>query len=75
MIKETAKKMVIERTNDEVIIRLPASINTEGLQELVDYLIYKEVTINSAATQEDVDALASEVKSGWWAKNKARLTK
>lgn len=30
--------MLIERTSDEVIIRLPASVDTEGLQKLVDYL-------------------------------------
>jgi hypothetical protein len=30
--------MLIERTNKEVIIRLPASVNTEGLQKLIDYL-------------------------------------
>ncbi len=67
--------MVIERTKEEVIIRLPAFIDTDGLQQLVDYLIYKEATANSVATQDDVDALAVEVKSGWWAKNKAILAK
>lgn len=67
--------MVIERTKEEVIIRLPASLNTDGLQRLIDYLLYKEATANSVATQEEVDALAKEVKSGWWAKNKSRLAK
>jgi hypothetical protein len=67
--------MVIERTEEEVVIRLPASINTEGLQNLLDYLIYKEATVNSMATQDKVDALANEVKGGWWAKNQARLAK
>lgn len=36
--------MLIERTNKEVIIRLPASIDTAELQRLVDYLTYKEAT-------------------------------
>lgn len=67
--------MVIERTKDEVIIRLPTFVSTDGLQQLVDYLIYKEATANSIATQDDVDALAIEVKNGWWAKNKERLGK
>jgi hypothetical protein len=35
--------MVIERTDDEVIIRLPSTIDTEGLQRLVDYLVYKDL--------------------------------
>ena len=47
--------MLIERTSNEVIIRLPASVDTMGLQRLVDYLIYKEATSNSKATQEQVD--------------------
>ncbi len=67
--------MVIERTNNEVIIRLPATVDTKGLQRLVDYLTYKEATATSKAKQSNVDALAADVKQGWWAKNKSRLVK
>lgn len=67
--------MVIERTNEEIIIRLPSYVNTEGLQRLVDFLVYKEATSKSQAKQEDVDQLATEIKKGWWAKNRSRLTK
>jgi hypothetical protein len=67
--------MFIERTSSEVIIRLPASVDTEGLQRLVDYLIYKEVTSKSKAKQADVDKLAKEVKKGWWKKNRKRFIK
>ena len=67
--------MLIERTNSEVIIRLPASVDTTGLQRLVDYLTYKEVTSNSKATQEKVDQLSTDVKKGWWKKNRKRLLK
>ena len=67
--------MVIERTTNEVIIRLPASVDTTGLQRLVDYLTYKEATANSQATQEEVDKLADEVKNGWWKKNRKRVMK
>jgi predicted GTPase len=61
--------MVIERTEDEVIIRLPAYVNTDELQQLINLLSYKEATAKSEATQEEVDELAKEVKKGWWAKN------
>ena len=37
--------MLIERTKDQVIIRLPSNVDTEGLQRLVDYLSYKEATV------------------------------
>ena len=67
--------MLIERTANEVIIRLPASVDITGLQRLVDYLTYKEATANSKATQEQVDELAKEVKQGWWKKNRKRLLK
>lgn len=34
--------MIIERTENEVIIRLPATIETKGLQLLIDYLTLEE---------------------------------
>lgn len=67
--------MLIERTNKEIIIRLPSFVDTTGLQSLVDYLTYKEATSKSKAKQADVDALSKEVKKGWWAKNRNRLVK
>ena len=67
--------MQIQRTSKEVIIRLPASVDTIGLQRLVDYLIYKEATADSKATQEQVDKLAIDVKKGWWKKNRKRFIK
>lgn len=67
--------MLIERTSKEVIIRLPASVDTTGLQRLVDYLTYKEATARSQATQEQVDALAREVKKDWWKENRKRFGK
>lgn len=67
--------MIIERTNKEVIIRLPSHIDTEELQRLIDYLTYKETTSKSKAKQSEVDALASEAKQGWWEKNKSRFIK
>ncbi len=67
--------MVIERTNKEVIIRLPSYVDTKGLQRLVDYLTYKEATAKSKARQSDVDTLAKEAKKGWWANNRSRFVK
>ena len=67
--------MVIERTSKEVIIRLPSYVDTNGLQSLVDFLTYKEVTAKSKAKQADVDQLAKDVKKGWWAANRSKLVK
>ncbi|MBK6997853.1 MAG: hypothetical protein IPH31_24310 [Lewinellaceae bacterium] len=65
--------MTIERTNSEIIIKLPTYVNVEGVQRLLDFLMYREVTAKSKATQEDVDQLVAEVKKGRWARNKKRL--
>ena len=67
--------MLIERNSNEVIIRLPSYVDTEGLQRLVDYLSYKEATSKSRAKQSDVDKLAKDVKKGWWSKNRSRFIK
>jgi thioredoxin-related protein len=67
--------MVIERTKKEVIIRLPAYIDTRELQNLINYLTYKEATDKSQAKQADVDKLAKDIKTGWWSKNRRRLIK
>lgn len=67
--------MVIERTKKEIIIRLPAYIDTEGLQTLINYLTYKEATDKSQAKQADVDQFAKDLKKGWWSKNRSRFIK
>ena len=65
--------MLIERTSTEVIIRLPAYVDTAGLQTLIDYLTYKETTAKTQAKQSNVDTLAKEVKAGWWLQNRSRF--
>ena len=65
--------MIIERTKSEIVIRVSSKINTFGLQRLVDYLKYQELTVDSKAKQSDIDALAREVNKGWCEKNKQRF--
>ncbi len=68
--------MVIERTNTETIIRIPTSMMTYlEVQDLLDYLFYKEVTVKSKATRKDVNQLAKSVKKGWWEANKDKFLK
>lgn len=67
--------MLIERTESEIIIRLPSFVDTSELQRLVDFLSYKEATSKSKAKQSDVDKLAKEIKKGWWKKNRRRFIK
>ena len=65
--------MTIQRTDTEILITLPASVNTDGLQRLLDYLLYKEATKDSQAKQDEVDVLAKEVNKEWWANNQHRF--
>jgi hypothetical protein len=65
--------MTIQTTDDQIIITLPASIDLEGVQRLINYLLYKEATKESKAKQEDVDQLVREVNKQWWEENKQRF--
>lgn len=67
--------MDIQRTDREILLRLPANIDTLGLQRMIDYLKYKEATAESKADQEAIDKLAKESKADWWKKNKHRFVK
>lgn len=67
--------MLVERTNKEVIIRLPASVDTEDLQDFLNYARYKELTADFKTDQKEVDKLTEQINSQWWAKNKSKLVK
>lgn len=67
--------MLVERTNKEVIIRLPSSVDTEDLQDFLNYARYKELTANFKTDQKEVDKIAGEINSKWWTKNRNKLIK
>lgn len=65
--------MQIERTEREIVIRIPAGMSERKVQQLLDLIRYSELTAGSTATQEDVDRLSSEINKTWWAKNRSRF--
>lgn len=67
--------MLVQRTDKEIIIRLPASIDTEDLQDLLNYARYRELTDGFKVSQKEVDKLSSQINKDWWAKNKKQLTR
>ncbi len=68
--------MLVERTNnDKIVITLSSSVDSFGLQRLIDYLKYLEATSKSKAKQSDVDKLADEVNASWWTNNRNRFIK
>lgn len=55
--------MLIERnTKDQITITVSSSLDSFGLQRLIDYIKYLEATSKTKAKQSDVDKLADEVK-------------
>ena len=68
--------MLVERTNNEqIVITLSSTVDSFGLQRLIDYVKYLEATSKSKAKQSDVDKLADEVNASWWSKNHKRFIK
>ncbi len=67
--------MVIERTDKEIILRLPVDTDIRGLQRIVNYFKYKETSKASQGTEEQANMLADESKKRWWAENKQRFIK
>lgn len=68
--------MLIERTgNNQITIKLSSSVDSFGLQQIIDYIKYLEATSKSKVKQSDIDKLADEVNASWWAKNGKKFTK
>jgi len=67
--------MQIERTDKEIVIRIPAETDLPGLQKILDYVKFRNVVSKSKATQSQLDALAQESKSTWWEENKSKFVK
>lgn len=67
--------MTIERTDKEVIIRLPASADTRRLEHFLRNERYKELTSGFHVSKDQVDELVKEVKKGMWTKNRHKFIK
>ena len=66
--------MIIEKRNKEFIIRIPETVDTEEIQDFVDYVRYKELSSKSKKTDQSVvDQLTEEININWWNENKRRL--
>lgn len=67
--------MQVERTDDEILIRVSANTDLTGLQRILDYVKFREIASKSQASQAQIDELAKESKSSWWKKNRSRFIK
>jgi len=65
--------MVIERTASEFIIRFPFTADSERMQDMIDYLWYKELTAKYSVAQSEVDNLAQAINRNWWKQNQSKF--
>lgn len=65
--------MIIERTSKEILVRLPANVDLTELQNMLDYLAYKEASADSKANQEDADKISEEINTAIWEQFNNRL--
>ena len=64
---------IIDRTEDEILIRLPISSTSKAVQNALNFIRYVELGRNSKITQSDIDQLVKETKGRWWEENKERF--
>lgn len=58
--------MVVERAKGEIIIRLSDSIDISELENMIDYIRYKELVSKSQATQEEINEISELINSEIW---------
>ena len=63
--------MVIERTDSEIIVKIPAMTDVDDIQQLMDYLSYKSIVSRSQTTQPVIDELVETIKKGRWLKRRS----
>jgi hypothetical protein len=65
--------MVIERLNQDIIIRPTTGINMVAVQKVIDYINVLEIAAQNKGTEEQAGELAKEVDANWWKENKHRF--
>ena len=65
--------VTVERTSEAIVIKLPLDRSAEQIQHMLNYFRYVDLGADTRITQEQIDELAKDAKSGWWERNKARF--
>jgi predicted trehalose synthase len=65
--------MTIEQTDQGILIKTTAPVNTRDVQKIIDYFALKELSSKNQGTQEQADELAREAETEWWEANKHRF--
>lgn len=67
--------MIVERTNEEVIIRLPGTMNISEIQDIIDYFRFKELINRTIIDDDQALLLSKEAKKERWNTARKRLIK
>lgn len=67
--------MIIERKKDKIVIKISPNIDSYGIEKVLEYIDYLELSANPNAKQEDANKLADELNKNWWKENKDRFLK
>ena len=68
--------MVVTRENNEIVIRIPEAgsyLDIQELQQILDFIIYRQIVSKSKATQKEIDDLSRDINKSWWEENKRRF--
>jgi len=65
--------MIVERKDNEILVRFSAGTKASKIQSILDYLRYEELTSKSRATEKDIDNLTKKSKSDRWEKIKKEI--
>jgi hypothetical protein len=55
--------MIVERTDSEIVVRLPLGTKLNETQDILDFLKYKEIVSTSKADDNEINQLIASVKS------------
>lgn len=67
--------VTVERLDNEILVRIPSTMDIEFVQSLIDRMKFFEIVSRSKATDADIDRLAKMTKKNWASEMKDRLSK
>ena len=65
--------MIIERQNQDIIIKASSAINMSAVQKLIDYINVLEIVTENKGTEEQALELSREANKNWWNQNRSRF--
>lgn len=66
--------MIVEKSKDEFLIRVSKRhVGIREIQDILNFIRYKELTSTFKVKQSSVDALANSINTKWWKNNKKRI--